>query len=302
MLARILRAVLAWELLWAVGIAFTLHEAARWSWTASAVAGLLSPLAVHAVIVTGGILGGLRPGAGAPAPPRLSAMGFARAVALEFTASVRAFQMEMPLTPRRPLAGPDIASPSPLPVLLVHGYLCNRQVWRPMARFLAARGHAIEAVDLEPVFGSIDDYAAILDAGIARLRARTGASKVALLCHSMGGLAARAHLRAFGGDAVDRVITIGSPHRGTRNASRGLGENAAQMRPGSSWLRALEAGEDPAIRGLFTVILSRHDNVVVPQATQTLEGARTIVFDGIGHVRLLSDPAVCAAVADALSD
>ena len=301
MLARILRIALLWELAWAAGIAITLHQAADLPWGWAFLAGSVAPFGVHAAIVAVGFAGALRHAGGGAADIRLGAWGAMNAIALEFVASVRAFQFAMPLTPRRALPGEDLANSAPVPVLLVHGYLCNRQVWGPMARFLAARGHAIGAVDLEPVFGSIDDYAARVRDGIARLQARTGAPRVALVCHSMGGLAARACLRDFGAKDVERVVTIGSPHCGTRNAHRGIGRNAAQMRPGSEWLARLAATEDPALRKRFTVILSRHDNVVVPQAIQTLPGARTLAFAGIGHVRLLSDPRVQAAVASALA-
>lgn len=302
MLARILRVALLWELAWAVGVAFTLRQAAELPWGWSLLAGAATPFAVHAAIVAVGFGRALRYANGAAADGRLGAWGAARAIALEFATSVRAFQFEMPLTPRRALPGEDLATSAPVPVLLVHGYLCNRQVWRPMASFLAARGHAIEAVDLEPVFGSIDDYGGAVRDGIARLRARTGARRVALVCHSMGGLAARAFIRDSGIEDVEHVVTIGSPHRGTRNACRGIGRNAAQMRPDSDWLARLAATETPALLERFTVILSRHDNVVVPQAVQTLPGARTVVFAGIGHVRLLSDAGVQAAVASALAD
>lgn len=324
MLANLLRIAVLWELLWAGGIALWLHESAGWPWGGAILAGLSTPLAVHAAIVAAGFAGALRHGG--PAVPRLGGLALGRMFVLEFLASARAFQCEMPWTARRALPGATGPVDPALPVLLIHGYLCNRQVWRPMARFLAGRGHPIEAVDLEPVFGSIDAYASVVREGVDRLRSRTGASKVALVCHSMGGLAARAYLRSFGDAAVECVVTIGSPHRGTRNACRGPGRNAEQMRPDSEWLRELAASErgssdDSPGEAVFrdrgdlptrparpwrdvrlTVILSRHDNVVVPQTPQTLDGARTIPFGGIGHVRLVSDPAVMTAVGEALTE
>jgi len=291
MLARILRIITAWELLWALGIGWALRAGAEWPWPAAALVGLATPIAVHAGI----LVDGFRRALGADAR-RLGTAGFAQLVWSEFLASFRAFQVEMPWTPTRRLPGEHLRNARPVPVLLIHGYLCNRQVWRPMARALAARGHAIDAVDLEPVFGSIDDYTQCIAAGVARLRARTGARSVALVGHSMGGLASRAYLRAHGGEAVARMITIGSPHRGTRNAARGHGINAAQMRRNSPWLAAMAAAEAIAPSGPCTVILSRHDNVVVPQTDQTLPGAEVIVFEHLGHVALLSDTRVHAAV------
>ena len=52
-------------------------------------------------------------------------------------------------------------------VVLVHGFLCNRGFWTPWLPLLRERGHAFVAVDLEPPFGSIDDYAGTIDAARA---------------------------------------------------------------------------------------------------------------------------------------
>jgi CheY-like chemotaxis protein len=52
------------------------------------------------------------------------------------------------------------------------------------------------------------------------------------------------------------------------------------------WLRALGEGEDAAQRGLITSIFSHHDNIVSPQTSSVLEGARNIALGGVGHVAL----------------
>ncbi|HWS74473.1 MAG TPA: alpha/beta fold hydrolase, partial [Quisquiliibacterium sp.] len=263
-------------------------------------AGIATPLLVHAGIV--GLNFGIGSLAGSPTPPlyRLGLAGATLMYLREVADSFRTFQVAIPWQSATPIAGGGSAS-SEVPVLLIHGYLCNRQLWRPMAEWLAQRGHAVEAVDLEPVFGSIDDYVPQISAAVQRLRERTGAQRVALVCHSMGGLAARAWLRATGGELAARVVTLGTPHRGTFHARLGVGANTRQMRIDNDWLRALEASETPALRELFTVVLSHHDNIVAPQAIQTLPGAHTVEFAGIGHLSLAYDRRVWAAVDDALA-
>jgi hypothetical protein len=42
-------------------------------------------------------------------------------------------------------------------VVLVHGFVCNRGLWNPWLQRLTAQGTPFIAVNLEPVFGSIDD-------------------------------------------------------------------------------------------------------------------------------------------------
>jgi len=178
------------------------------------------------------------------------------------------------------------------PVLLVHGYGCNSGYWAHLIARLDAEGISYGGVDLEPMFAPLDDYAPALAQAVDRLRAATGAPRVTLVAHSMGGLVCRAYLRAHGDGQVARVITLGSPHRGTRLAALGIGANARQLRWGSDWLRTLAAAETPAYRARFTSIYTRHDNIVAPYASAELTGARNLAFDGVGHVALGSDAAV----------
>jgi alpha-beta hydrolase superfamily lysophospholipase len=76
-------------------------------------------------------------------------------------------------------------------------------------RDLRARRIPFIAVNLEPLFGSIDHYARIIEAAVARREAATDIP-VLLVGHSMGGLAIRAWLRQFEAHTrVHRAITIG---------------------------------------------------------------------------------------------
>ncbi len=55
-----------------------------------------------------------------------------------------------------------------------------------------------------------------LDQAIGNLMRATGAPKVVILAHSMGGLVSRYYIETLGNDdVVDRLITIGTPHKGT---------------------------------------------------------------------------------------
>ena len=171
-----------------------------------------------------------------------------------------------------------------------------------MARRLARRGHAVAAIDLEPPFASIDAYAPQVRDAVEALRARTGATRVALVGHSMGGLAARAYLRACGDEAIACVVTLGTPHRGTVHAALGRARNVRQMRRDSEWLQRLAADEPLERRRLFTVVLSHQDNIVAPQAIQTLPDARTVRLHGLGHISLAYDAKVAGIVEAALDD
>ena len=240
---------------------------------------------------------------GKGAPIALTRGGAVRAMLVEAADAIRAFGWLMPFRESAALPAPEADAPAGrLPVLLLHGYLCNRGLWHPLAHHLAARGHRVEAITLSPAFGSIDDYAEPVAAAIGTLRERTGARRVAVVGHSMGGLALRAYLRRFGNGSVATAVTLGTPHAGTRLARYGYGRNARQMRPASAWLTKLAAGETYATTRLFTTLWTRHDNIVMPRAEQTLPGARSVEVAGIGHLSLAFDAGVMRLVSQWLAD
>jgi triacylglycerol lipase len=190
--------------------------------------------------------------------------------------------------------------PQGLPVLLVHGYGCNSGYWHGMSKALCKANISHYAVNLEPVFADIDDYVPRMREAINELCRDTGSEKVIILAHSMGGLATRAYLRADGDMRIAKVITLGSPHKGTGLANFGLGPNSQQMRwtgtarqgQSCNWLSTLSASEDEARMAKFVSIYSCHDNIIAPQTSSELSGAKNVQFKGVGHVALAYTPAV----------
>ena len=184
---------------------------------------------------------------------------------------------------------PDLLDPSPRPrrgVVFIHGFVCNRGLWTPWLKQLRTRGHCFVAVNLEPVFGSIDQYVPIIEQAVVQVTQATGMPPV-LVCHSMGGLAARAWLRAMSaGSRVHHVITIASPHHGTWLARFGYHLNSRQMRQDSEWRAALEKGSEELAYSGFTCWYSNCDNIVFPASTATLDGARNLLVPGVAHVEL----------------
>lgn len=296
---RLLQGLLGAEVVVGLGVGWLLRTLHDWPLAAAVGAGLAVPLLLHGLVLGAqfalAIVAGRRD---APREP-LQLGIWLRAWLRNWRDSVRAFTFAQPLLCARAL--PQPAAARRVPVLFVHGYGCNGAVWHPFARHLAARGHPVHALSLEPLLGSIDGYADAIAEAARQLRARSGRRGIALVCHSMGGLAARAYLRRHPDDEVLRIVTIGSPHRGTRHASLGLGQNALQMRRDAPWLRALAESETASLRRRFTVILSRHDNVLSPATDQTLPDAETVIVEGVGHLSLVYEPQIWEHVADRLA-
>jgi triacylglycerol lipase len=65
-----------------------------------------------------------------------------------------------------------------------------------------------------PWFGSIHGNAGRLGRFIERVVRETGAPRVDLVAHSLGGLVAMEYLSTSSADRVRRVVTIASPHVG----------------------------------------------------------------------------------------
>lgn len=185
-------------------------------------------------------------------------------------------------------------------VVLVHGFVCNRGFWTPWLARLQSLGHPFVAVNLEPVFGSIDDYPPLIDAAVRRITASTGQAPV-LVCHSMGGLAARAWLRVAADDArVHHVVTIGTPHGGTWLGRLSHLTNGRQMRLAGPWINELTGGEPAGRSARFTCWYSNCDNIVFPTSTATLAGAQNRFVPGIAHVALAFCPRVVDATFESL--
>jgi triacylglycerol esterase/lipase EstA (alpha/beta hydrolase family) len=239
-----------------------------------------------------------------PAAFRLGLRGRLRLLAEEFRESMLATSWRMPRGAARTRIHPGTAQ---VPVLLLHGYGCNSGYWAHLLPLLDAARISHASVDLAPIGGAIDTYAEAVQCAVDKLCAATGAPQVAIVAHSMGGLVARAWMRAHGSARLARLITLGTPHHGTALARFGLGANAAQMRcsgpgRGSAWLQTLAAAETDATRERITSIYTHHDNIVSPQTSSVLPGARNIAFGGIGHVALGSNPRVLAQVMRELAE
>lgn len=188
------------------------------------------------------------------------------------------------------------------PLLLIHGYQCNRGFWFRLRPCLEAAGWTVATHNLGPAWADIDSYADGIERRIDEVLAATGAQQVIPVGHSMGGLVLRAYLRRHGRQKVARIITLGSPHQGTRLAPLGLGRNARQMRIDSSWLAALaQPGVVPLPSGSVS-IFSCHDNYVFPQyACSTLEGAANVAIACVSHLGMAFSPLVAGKLLDALA-
>lgn len=190
------------------------------------------------------------------------------------------------------------AGPAALPILLVHGVGCNAGIWSGLRGYLEAHALGpVYALSYGPPLASIEHFADQLAQRIEAIRTRTGAAQVLLVGHSMGGLVARAYLRQAGGAAVRKLITLGTPHEGSRHAWLMYGASLADMRPGSAFLTTLNTGIADAPAVPVVSLWSWHDSMVTPQTSSRLAWAHNIEIGGVAHNALLTDRGVWRRVA-----
>ena len=188
------------------------------------------------------------------------------------------------------------------PILLVHGYFSNRGMWvRFRQRLVAAGLGPVYAITLEPPMASIDLLAEQLSRRIDEVCRATGAEKVVVVAHSMGGLVTRAYMARRGSISIEKFITLGSPHHGTKMARWGIGECTKQMRYQSTWLKSLEDMESVAPPAVPTLsIYTVNDDLVYPPETSALVWAENVPVSAVGHVGLLFSEQVAQRVTSAI--
>lgn len=216
-----------------------------------------------------------------------------RAWKREVIAATRVFFWWQPFRSR---AHPDRLSGPGRGAVFVHGFLCNRGVWSLWLSELERRQTPFSAINLEPSFDSIDHYVDALERSICAMAQETGELPL-IVCHSMGGLVARAWLRKYEGSGrIHRIVTIGTPHQGTSLAKRlwhpSAALNASQMRRGSKWLSQLAQSETPAVRQQITCYYSDSDNIVTPASSAMLDGADNRPAFGLPHIAMALDPGI----------
>ena len=177
------------------------------------------------------------------------------------------------------------------PVILVHGYGGNSANFLLMQWRLKWRGWGnVYSVSYTPPHINARKLAQQVNDHVERILASTGAQKAHIVCHSMGGPLTRYALKNLGlAGKIDRVVTLGSPHYGSRIAGLfpPLG-SAAQLRYHSPFIDELAEGGSCPGGARFFSIFSNLDNFVLPVSTAVLEDAEAnIHIPYLGHCALL---------------
>lgn len=189
------------------------------------------------------------------------------------------------------------------PILLIHGYINHGRVWRMQKKRLEAKGFGpIYFINLGHPFKSISDYAEKVKGKVEEIAKETNRKDLILIGHSMGGLVSCFYgtkLAAPG--TVTDIITIGSPFIGTPMARIGLGRNAREMEPKSSFLKELVEAVNQTAHINFHHIASKTDQLVIPGGSAIIPHHKHFIYEDIGHTGLLYSYRVTEKITEWLS-
>ncbi len=201
-----------------------------------------------------------------------------------------------------PRSRPSQAVPGP--VLLVPGYGGRAAAFDVMLARLTTAGRSASVVALPGgATGDLREQARAVNRAVnAALTA--GARSVDLVGYSAGGVVVRLWAREYNGDRkARRIVTLGSPHHGTEVAALAGAvapaecvDACAQLEPGSSLLRELNAGDETPAGPQWLSLWTTVDELVTPPSTASLAGAVDVPLqsvcpdDRVGHGLLPADP------------
>ena len=181
------------------------------------------------------------------------------------------------------------------PILFVHGWSESESVWNTMISTLSREGWT--AAELNNwrynTSQSNERTASEIRTKVEAILRATGASKVDLVTHSMGGLSSRYYLKNLAGtEKVDDWVSLGGPNHGTTTASFCFETSCVEMRVGSTFLARLNEIDETPGSVSYGTFWSNCDEIINPDESVLLTGATNNAIGCVGHTAMLSDARV----------
>jgi triacylglycerol esterase/lipase EstA (alpha/beta hydrolase family) len=187
------------------------------------------------------------------------------------------------------------------PILFVHGWSGSASNWNTMVGRFEKDGYPkshLRAYSYNTSQSNKTTAETVVKSEVEKLLASTGASKVDVVAHSMGSLNSRWYIKfVSGGEAnVDDWVSLGGPNHGTTAANFCFTASCVEMRPGSTFLSELNAGDETPGAVNYGTWWSPCDEFINPDESVILSGATNTKTACISHLALLSDETVYSQV------
>lgn len=186
------------------------------------------------------------------------------------------------------------------PILLLNGYGGFGSIWDYQKKSInKERLGPVYTINVESLV-SIKTNAKQVQKVVERIQRETGSKDLILIGHSKGGLVAAYYATILASQSqanIEKVITIGSPFRGSPMAHLGIGRDAEEMRAGSDLLQELQQRVQTSTRPIFFHIGSTMD-IIAPARSALLgnDSENELCVDYLGHGGLLFDRMVADKV------
>lgn len=192
------------------------------------------------------------------------------------------------------------------PIVFVHGLSGSASGWDDWVADFEADGYSSSEL-----FAWSYDWtqsnvttASQLAAEVKSVLAQTGASKVDIVGHSMGTLSSRYFLKNLSGTSyVDHFVSVAGVNHGTSIASLcgWLYTSCKEMQTGSSFLTALNSGDETPGSVSYAAYWSDCDEAINPDTSAELSGATNVDVGCISHTDMNNDHGVYEQVHDFIS-
>ncbi|MFJ8861768.1 esterase/lipase family protein [Streptomyces sp. NPDC102451] len=187
------------------------------------------------------------------------------------------------------------------PVVFVHGYTGNASNWVTAMSVFQLNGWSSSKLFAYEYnsYGNNVTNAQGLASFVNDVKSRTGASKVAIVNHSMGGLVSQYYLKVLGGNtSVSHLASIAGANHGTTYAGACLiYTTCQQMYPGSSFISQITAGDETPGDTKYATWYSACDGIILPYTSTRLSGATNNNVVCQTHIGYLADTIVLGQIA-----
>lgn len=176
------------------------------------------------------------------------------------------------------------------PVILIHGLYHNASAWIFYRWWLKRSGFSnVYTFSYNSWKYTFWEILHQLDLWISEINLSFPGEPILLVGHSLGGLLAKAYAGkgSTKGIKVKGIITLGSPHKGSKLAVYGMGKLAESLAYHSTLIQELEGIEMPS-HTFCVAVYSPVDNMVLPvESLRAPPGWKQERSDPICHITML---------------
>jgi triacylglycerol lipase len=181
------------------------------------------------------------------------------------------------------------------PILFVHGWTESSSLWTTMIGRFEKDGWAKTELTNWTYNTSQSNVTTAKEVAtkVSEIKSKTGAAKVDLITHSMGALSTRYYIKNLGGEStVESWVSLGGPNHGTTTANFCTQASCVEMRQNSTFLNALNAGDETPGSVRYATWWSPCDEIINPHESVILTGAKNTQTACMSHAALTTNETV----------